>query len=313
MEQMSPHTPVLPQEVLDQLLTRRTGPFKIIDGTLGYAGHSERFLRENPEATLLGIDRDEDALAFARKRLDFAKDRVTLVHGCYSDMVDFAEEHHFTDADAILLDIGVSSAQIDIAERGFSIRNKGPLDMRMNRQDSRTASQLLNRIDEDELVYILKEYGEIRSARKLASAIIEYRQRKLFETTDELVAVCSQACGKEGGRALPVATLCFQAIRIAINDELGELTRALPDAVSLLKVGGRVGVISFHSLEDRIVKQFFVESARECICPPRIPVCRCNHHATLKIVSRKPIMASREECRENHRANCAKFRVAEKI
>lgn len=309
----SPHCSVMPREVLSKLLTRNEGPFKVIDGTLGFGGHSENFLRANPDLTLMGIDRDTDALAYSEKRLEFAKDRVCFAHGCYSDMARYAQQNAFESVDAVLLDIGVSSAQIDRAERGFSIRKSGPLDMRMNRADTQTAADIVNQASENELIRIFKEFGEIHSARKLAGMILDYRKKEKITRTEQLIAICRALCGKEDSGAMPLITLCFQALRIAVNDELGELERALPVAVSLLKPGGRVGVITFHSLEDRIVKQYFARESTQCLCPPKLPICCCGHKASLKLESRKPILATETECRENHRANCAKFRVAEKL
>lgn len=309
----APHIPVLLTPVMNYLIGERRDPMRIIDGTLGYGGHSEAMLRGNPAAELLGIDRDENALAFAKNRLSFAEGRVTFAHGTFDELADIASQSGWETVDAILLDIGISSPQIDRAERGFAHRMDGPLDMRMNQHDPITAADYLNGAPFETLVKIFRDYGEIRSAGKLANAVIERRAVKPWETTGELAELCANVIAKPRPGTLPIATLCFQALRIAVNDELGQLARALPAALSILKTGGRLGVISFHSLEDRMVKQFFADAATDCICPPSFPVCRCDHPAQGKILTRKPIIADDAEAAANPRAKCAKLRVIEKL
>jgi 16S rRNA (cytosine1402-N4)-methyltransferase len=306
------HIPVLYREVLEYLAVG-SGKCRIIDGTLGSGGHSSLILKANRQAEVLGIDRDADALKRAEETLAFASDRVHLMRGSFSDLADLAAEVGWASADAVLLDIGVSSPQIDDPRRGFSLRLDGPLDMRMDTRSQYTASRVLNREPEAELARIFYEYGEVRSSRKLAREIVRRREEKPFATTLEFAEFCDDVLGKSRPGKLPKPTLCFQALRIAVNDELGQLKKGLDAAVSILKPGGRLAVISFHSLEDRIVKNYFRELARDCICPPRTPVCICNHEPELKVVTRKPVTAQKDELAENRRAASAKLRVAIKL
>jgi len=305
------HLPVLYREVLEYLTF--DGPCRIIDGTLGCGGHSSLILKANPQAELLGIDRDGDALERAGESLQFAKDRIHLVRGNFSELANSAMEIGWDHVDAILLDVGVSSPQIDDSKRGFALRLDGPLDMRMDTRSQVTASRILNYRGETELADIFYKYGEERRSRRLAKAIVERREEKPFERTLEFAEFCESVLGKTRPGKLPTPTKCFQALRIAVNDELGELEQALSDAVPLLKKGGRVAVISFHSLEDRIVKGFFREQAASCICPPGMPLCICDHPAQVKILTRRPLKAQRDEIEFNRRSASAKFRVAEKI
>lgn len=305
------HQSVLLNEVVDAF------PFGdeqklLIDGTLGNGGHSAALLRKYPHLHLLGIDRDMEALGRAEKNLEFAKDRVTLVHGNFSDLAAKLQEYGAEHADGILLDIGVSSPQLDDPSRGFSWRGNGPLDMRMDRTSPENASRLLNRASEADLAEIFREYGELRSARKLAAAVVETRQKKPFATTMDLVELCDRVLGKSRPGTLPMPTLVFQALRIAVNDELGELRKALQAATDVLTPGGRLAVISFHSLEDRIVKRFFKDEAASCVCPPGLPVCVCGKQSTLRIITPHALTASEEERTANRRSCCAKLRVAEK-
>ena len=305
------HQSVLLNEVLEAF------PFGedrklLIDGTLGNGGHSAALLRKYPNLHILGIDRDTDALGRAAQTLAFAKDRVTLVHGNFSDLAGKLQEYGAENADGILLDIGVSSPQLDDPSRGFSWRADGPLDMRMDRSSPENASRLLNRAPEAELAEIFREYGELRSARKLAAAVVETRQKKPFATTLDLVELCDKVLGKSRPGTLPMPTLVFQALRIAVNDELGELRQALQAAMDVLAPGGRLAVISFHSLEDRIVKRFFKEAAASCVCPPGLPVCVCGKQSSLKIITPHALTATDEERTANRRSACAKLRIAEK-
>lgn len=305
------HLPVLSREVLEYLTFG--GPCRIIDGTVGGGGHSSLLLKANPRAEILGIDRDGDALERAAEKLEFAGRRVRLQLGNFSELADFAAGAGWETVDAVLLDIGVSSPQIDDPGRGFSLRLDGPLDMRMDKRSELTASRLLNRETEAELARIFYEYGEEKRSRRLARAIAERRREKPFERTLEFAAFCESVLGKSRPGKLPVPTRCFQALRIAVNDELGELKRALEKAVPLLKKGGRLVVISFHSLEDRIVKEFFREAAAACVCPPDLPVCVCKKTAELKILTRRPLTARADEIKFNRRAAAAKLRAAEKL
>ena len=306
------HIPVLWREVLEHLTFPSDRPARLIDGTVGGGGHSALLLKKYPALQLLGIDRDNAALTKAAETLAFAGDRVKLHRGDYSSLASAAAEYGWDKVDGILLDIGVSSPQLDHPERGFSWRADGPLDMRMDQRNTLTASRLLNFADLDELTRIFRKYGEEPKARKLAQVIVEVREQKPFATTADLVEVCDRVIGRKPGK-LPAPTLAFQALRIAVNDELGELERALPDAVELLRKNGRLAVISFHSLEDRIVKEFLREEAAECTCPPGLPVCVCGKVKRMEIITRKGVNASKEELAENRRAACARLRVAEKL
>ena len=307
------HVPVLAGEVLEHLVFPPKRVLRLIDGTVGGGGHSALLLEKYPNLELLGIDRDDAALEKAGETLRFAEERVRLVRGNYSELAAKAAEAGWEKVDGILLDIGVSSPQLDHPERGFSWRSEGPLDMRMDRRSILTASRLLNTASEAELERIFREYGEVAKSRKLAAAIVKQRVIRPFALTSDFVSLCDEVLGKSRPGQLPAPTLPFQALRIAVNDELGELERALPDAVKVLNRGGRIAVISFHSLEDRIVKNFFREEAASCVCPPGLPVCVCGKVSTLKIVTRKALTAGKAELEANRRSAPAKLRVAEKI
>ena len=307
------HIPVLLNGVLEHLTFPADRPARLIDGTLGGAGHTSALLEKYPNLEVLGIDRDALALEACSRRLAKVGGRVKLARGNYSECAGIASEHGWDKVDGILFDIGVSSPQLDIAERGFSWRKSGPLDMRMDRRSELTAGRLLNRATEEELTRIFRDYGEIKQARRLASAVVEVRKSVMFGTTDELVELCDRVLGRSRPGTLPAPTLVFQALRIAVNDELGELERGLASAVGLLSPGGRIAVISFHSLEDRMVKNFFRDESTSCICPPSLPVCCCQHKANLKVILKHPYVADEEEISANSRSSCAKLRVAEKI
>ena len=306
------HIPVLAGETLDLLMSPFDGRFcRIVDGTLGFGGHSSRILERNPQALLLGIDRDRTALESSAKRLSFAGDRAKLRHGRFSDIRGHVQSLGWEKVDGILLDIGVSSVQLDTPERGFSYRYDGPLDMRMNPEAGLTAADLLRELPEDELMRIFRDYGEIRQARQLAREVIRIREREPLDTCGKFAAVCDRVLKQRGGP--PAPTLPFQALRIAVNEELKELEEALAASMDLLSEGGRLCVITFHSLEDRIVKHFFQDMAETCKCPPGCPVCVCNWKAQLRIVTKKPVTATEEELKRNSRSSCAKLRVAERL
>lgn len=307
------HVPVLLEETVELLALPADRECRLIDGTLGGGGHSCELLRRCPRLEVLGIDRDRQALEAAAEKCAFAADRLTLVRGDFADMDKIAAAHGWSEADGILLDIGVSSPQLDRPERGFSWRSEGPLDMRMDDRSPLTAGRLLNQAPEEELARIFREYGEIVQARKLAAAAVAKRSVKPFGTTLDLVALCDEVLGLSRPGKLPHPTLVFQALRIAVNDELGQLERALVKAVGMLKTHGRIAVITFHSLEDRIVKNYFRDESRDCLCPPGLPVCTCGHRASLKLVNRKPLTPGEAELAANRRAGCAKIRAAEKI
>ena len=307
------HIPVLCDGVMELLTFDPDKRARLIDGTVGGGGHSSMLLSRYPKLELLGIDRDDQALAAAAKRLDFAADRVTLVRGNYAEIAALAVEHGWDSVDGILLDIGVSSPQIDCAERGFSWRQDGPLDMRMDRRSPLTAGRWLNRASESELEYAFRHYGELNSARRLAAAVVERRAKTPFARTSDLVEIADSVMGRARPGKLPHPTLLFQAVRIAVNDELRQLETGLTAAADLLNCGGKIAVITFHSLEDRIVKNFFREESTGCICPPGLPVCCCTHKATLKLVNKKALAPTPAEVRSNSRAACAKLRVAEHL
>ncbi len=304
------HIPVLAGDVFQAFADLETP--RIVDGTLGLGGHAAMLLDGIAGAEILGIDRDDTALREAAQRLLPYGDRVHLYRGPFSAMADFAAEEGWETVDGILLDLGVSSPQIDTPTRGFSYRFDGPLDMRMDRRLTETAATLLNTESEEELADIFYYYGEERQARRVARAVVRRREERPWARTAEFAELVEQVVGRPK-HGPPPATRCFQALRIAVNDELGELDRALVTAVSLLAPGGRLAVISFHSLEDRIVKQFFRHEASPCVCPPDIPVCVCGKVPTLKPITRKPLVATAEERATNSRAASAKLRVAEKL
>jgi 16S rRNA (cytosine1402-N4)-methyltransferase len=304
------HISVLPKETIDLLLASRGGRF--VDGTLGGAGHSRLILEAHPKNEVLGIDQDREALEAAERNLKDFPGRAHLYHGSFSDMKSFVEQQGWSGVDGILLDIGLSSHQIDHAIRGFSFREDGPLDMRMNQRNSLSASTIINQWSEEELKRIFKEYGEVKRAGTVARVIVERRAIKPFETTVDLAKVIEEN-DKVTARKKSSAMLYFQALRIAVNDELGELERALDVAVKLLNPGGRLAIITFHSLEDRMVKKFFKLKSSRCTCPPEFPVCVCKVVPEIKVINRKVVVAGASEVAYNSRANCAKLRVIEKV
>ena len=306
------HIPVLRNEVIEYLKFDPERPARFVDGTVGGGGHSAALLERYPRLEMLGIDRDLNALDAAKKNLAFAGKRVTLVRGNYGDIDALTVEHGWDSVNGILLDIGVSSPQIDHASRGFSWRQDGPLDMRMDQRAELTAGRWLNRASESELEAAFRNYGEIIQSRKLARAVVERRIDKPFGKTSDLVEVTDAVLGKSRPGKLPHPTLVFQALRIEVNGELQQLSNALTAAQRVLRAGGRLAVISFHSLEDRIVKNFMRDAARECICPPGLPVCVCNNHAVFELPVRGVVTAGNDELTANRRAACAKLRVADR-
>ena len=306
------HTPVLLNETI-ALLKDATGT-RFVDGTLGGAGHASALLTARPDASLLGIDRDEEAVEAATARLAEFDGRATIRHGNYSDMRRFAAELGWESVDGgILLDLGVSSHQLDEASRGFSFRFDAPLDMRMDRSSSLTAAKILNEYTEKQLADLLYEYGEERKSRQIARAVVERRVQRPWATTGEFAELLERIVGRAHQHGLPPATRSFQALRIAVNDELGALERGLQEALHLAAPGARLAVITFHSLEDRLVKHFFQHEAAACICPPGLPICTCGKVQTVRILTRKPIRPTDEECHANPRAACAKLRAAIRI
>ena len=305
------HNAVMSKPVIDFLSVAENG--RCLDGTVGGGGHAERILEGGERIHLLGIDRDGEAIAAAGARLQRFSSRVHLFRGCYSQMADFAAELEWETVDAVLLDIGVSSPQLDNPRRGFSFRHDGPLDMRMDTRGRVTGASVLNHKSEADLADIFRSLGEERRAREVARAVVERRRSKPWERTGEFAELIEKIVGRGGRRGLPPATRCFQALRIAVNGELDELSAGLEAAVDLLGPGGRLVVIAFHSLEDRIVKNFMRYQAAACVCPPDFPVCRCGKQATLRILTRRPVRPDPEEVRVNSRAGSAKLRAAEKL
>ena len=306
------HISVLLQECLDGLDIKPDGIY--IDGTLGGAGHSSQIAKRLTTGRLIGIDRDPVALKAAGERLSPYADRVTLVHSNFCEMANVVKELGLPGADGILLDLGVSSPQLDEVSRGFSYMADAPLDMRMNGKDALTAREVVNAWSQEELRRILWNYGEERYAPQIAAAICRRREEKPIETTLELVDVIRSAMPASALREKQhPAKRTFQAIRIAVNDELGSVEKAMEAAIPLLNPGGRLAVITFHSLEDRIVKLAMAEAAKGCTCPPQFPVCVCGKKPIVKLISRKPIVATPEELEANPRSRSAKLRVCEKL
>ena len=306
------HKPVLLQECLDALAIKPDGIY--VDGTLGRAGHSLEIVRRLTTGRLIALDRDETALTAARQRLAAHMERVTLVHSNFSRLGAVLDELGVDAADGMLFDLGVSSPQLDDASRGFSYKQDAPLDMRMDESAPLTARMLVNTASYEELRRILYEYGEERFAPQIAKTICAARERKPVETTLELAELIRGAMPAKALREKQhPAKRSFQAIRIAVNDELGELEPMLDAAETQLKPGGRLAVITFHSLEDRIVKQKLKDLATGCICPPEFPVCVCGRKPKMRLVTRKPVVSGDGELTENPRARSAKLRVAEKI
>lgn len=306
------HVSVLLNECIDGLNIKPDGIY--VDGTLGGAGHSSQIAARLTTGRLIGIDRDPVALKAAGERLAPYADRVTLVHSNFCDMAQVLKDLQIPGVDGILLDLGVSSPQLDDGARGFSYMADAPLDMRMNSQDDLSAEMVVNTWSQEELKRILYNYGEERYAPQIAAAICRRRAEKPIETTLELVDIIRSAMPPAALREKQhPAKRSFQAIRIAVNDELGAVERIMEDAVGLLNPGGRLAIITFHSLEDRIVKNGMADAAKGCTCPPNFPVCVCGKKPKVKLISRKPIISGEEELELNPRARSAKLRVCEKI
>lgn len=306
------HVSVLLDECIENLAIKPDGIY--VDGTLGLGGHSYEIASRLTTGRLIGIDRDETAIARAGERLAPFAGKITLVHGNFSDTASILDDLGIDAVDGMLFDLGVSSPQLDEAERGFSYMNDAPLDMRMDRSEGLTAYDVVNDYSADRLSRIFWDYGEERYARRISAAIIAAREKKPVETTFELVDIIKGA--------LPAAALrekqhpakrCFQAIRIAVNDELGAISALMDTAPDKLKTGGRLCVISFHSLEDRIVKSGIAARENGCTCPREAPICTCGFIKTLKSVCRKPILPGADEIERNPRARSAKLRVAERV
>ena len=306
------HVSVLLDECIDGLNIKQEGTY--VDGTLGGAGHSSEIAKRLTTGHHIGIDRDPVALKAAGQRLAPYADRVTLVHSNFCEIKQVLEDLEIAGVDGILLDLGVSSPQLDDSSRGFSYMADAPLDMRMNSEDSLSAYDVVNTWSQEELKRILYDYGEERYAPRIAAAICSRREEKPIKTTLELVDVIRSAMPAAALREKQhPAKRSFQAIRIAVNDELGSVEKVMRDAIPCLNPGGRLAVITFHSLEDRIVKNAMAAASRGCTCPPNFPVCVCGKKPQVKLITRKPITSTEEELDRNPRARSAKLRICEKI
>ncbi|MDF2675817.1 MAG: putative S-adenosylmethionine-dependent methyltransferase involved in cell envelope biosis [Bacillota bacterium] len=305
------HKSVLLNESIEGLNIRPDGIY--VDATLGGGGHTYEILKKVTLGKVIGIDQDDYAINRASEKLKEFSNFIPVKSNFYN-IKNVLENLNIEKIDGILFDLGVSSFQLDIPERGFSYNNDMPLDMRMDKNQTTTARHIVNGYEESELVRILRDYGEERWASRIAKFIVEEREKEFIETTGQLVTIIKKAIPKqvrqEGGHP---AKRTFQAIRIEVNKELEILENALKDAVDCLSEGGRICVITFHSLEDRIIKNAFVDLNKDCICPPEFPKCMCDHRRKLKIITRKPMTPSSEELEENHRAHSAKLRIGERM
>lgn len=313
------HTPVLLAETLDAL--RLESGATVVDATVGGGGHAGEIVKRiSPAGHLIGLDRDAQALSAARDRLkqvtsEGIEVKIDLIQDRFDTLNQHLEALKITQVDAILADLGVSSHQLDTAERGFSFQAEAPLDMRMDQSHGETAQELIHRLSEQELAEVLRDYGEESLSRPLARLMKQAESEGRLNTTTELALLVENVSRRRyrtPSRVHP-ATRTFQALRIAVNQEMDALHSFLPQALEALRPGGRLAVITFHSLEDRAVKQFFQHEVKGCICPPELPVCRCGHTPRLKVISKKPITASDSEINQNPRARSAKLRVAERI
>lgn len=306
------HVSVLLAECIENLNINPCGTY--LDGTLGRGGHSYEIAKKLTSGKLICIDRDESAIEASKQRLAEFADKITFVHANFSDTAEVLDELGIDAVDGMLFDLGVSSPQLDDASRGFSYMSDAPLDMRMDTSSSLTAYDIINNYSESELAKIFFEFGEERYSRRIAAAVVRYRENKSVETTGEFVDIIKSAMpGSALREKQHPAKRCFQAIRIAVNDELGEIAKMMDTAPDRLAKGGRLCVISFHSLEDRIVKNKIASRENGCTCPREAPVCTCGFVQTLKSVSRKPILPTEKEIEENPRSRSAKLRVAEHV
>lgn len=307
-ERRPPHLPVLYQESINLLQPKNHGRY--VDGTLGAGGHAAGILDSSrPDGQLLGLDIDDQAIKIAKTRLSEYGSRVIVKKGSYANLTEHLRIIEWPCADGIILDLGLSSMQLDTSDRGFSFIKDAPLDMRFSKDQKRTAAKILNTWSEKSLTKVLWEFGEEPKSRQIAAGIIDQRP---ISTTHQLAAIVLNSYKGKRGKVHP-ATRTFQALRIAVNEELDTLEKGLDEALKALCKGGRLAVISFHSLEDRMVKQFFQRESRDCICPPEQPVCICGHKASVRLISKKAIIPSQEEVVKNPRARSAKLRVVEKL
>lgn len=305
------HVPVMVQAVIDYLVAGDGGIY--VDCTVGAGGHAKEILEATPpHSRLIGMDVDHEALALASKNLSPYGDRVSLVHGNFANLSQILNQNGVSEVDGVLMDVGVSSLQLDKPERGFSFMQSGPLDMRMDQAAGQPVSRDLNEMDASELAEIIREYGEERWAKRIGARIVEARKKSPIRTTEQLAEIVKKAVPRSSERIHP-ATRTFQAFRIYKNDEIANLKAGLEQAVSALKSGGRIVAISFHSLEDREVKHTFRALERGCICPPRSPACVCGRKPVLKILTKRPVTPQAEEVESNPRSRSAKLRAAAKL
>lgn len=309
----APHRPVLLFEAVKLLAPERGGLF--VDATLGLGGHSEAILEASPDTRVLGIDRDREAIRLAAARLARFGTRFRIVHSNFREISRILDEAAEKDVSGVLADLGVSSLQFDTPERGFSFRHDAPLDMRMDATgDEETAAELLERLPEEEIARVIYEYGEERKSRRIARWIVERRERgEPLQTTGELAALVARAVGYKRGDRVHPATRTFQALRIAVNGELEGLDEFVETAVDLLQARGRLAVISFHSLEDRVVKRALRRLSGQCECGRRLPVCACGARHAVEVLTRRPVVSSEQELEENPRARSAKLRACSKL
>ena len=302
------HRPVMVDEVVSGLAVRSSGRY--IDCTVGEGGHTRAILEAtSPAPTVLGLDVDIDSLSTARRRLEVHFDNMVLVRGSYTDVTRIANEHGFSGADGVVFDLGFSSAQLERPERGFSFASEGPLDMRFDQRQASSATHLVNQESERKLADLIYRFGEERQSRRIAKAIVSARP---IDTTSQLAGLVARAVRGVRGRIHP-ATRTFQALRMVVNDELKAIESGLEQAVRLLIPGGRVVVISYHSLEDRLVKEFIRRESKDCICEHSVQQCTCRHTATLRILTKKVVKPAEEEQRFNPRSRSAKLRIAESL
>lgn len=308
MEEFPDHQPVLYNEIIQFLKVHQSGLY--IDGTVGAGGHARGILEaSSPDGLLLGFDVDASALQIAQKKLESFRGRVFLIHSSFKDLRKQLDVMGWQMVDGILIDLGLSSMQLDMPERGFSFRSDADIDMRFNQLEPLSAKELVNNLPEEELADLLFKYGEERRSRQVAKAIVKARP---IESTMELAEIIASATSS-GRPGMHPATRSFQALRIAVNDELTVLEKVLPQAISCLKPGGRLAVIAYHSLEDRIVKHYFRLESKECVCPPERIICICGHKPTIKVITKRPVSPQAEEISKNPRARSARLRVVEKL
>ncbi len=306
--QEAPHRPVLYQETIQYLTAKHAKRF--LDCTAGAGGHSEGLLRESsPDSELIALDLDPTAIALSQERLKPFGNRAKVIKASYLEAPQVLQAQGWNGVDGILMDLGVSSMQFDQAERGFSFRFDAPLDMRFDPHKGQSAADLVNSLSESDLAQIIWEYGEEKFSRRIAKAIVQARP---LYTTFELADLVRKAVGKTREQQDP-ATRTFQALRIAVNDELNVISQAVPSLIELLQTNGRIAIISFHSLEDRIVKNVFRRESTDCICPPEKLICDCGHVATVKVLTKRPITASEDELQTNPRSRSARLRIAQKL